>query len=192
MLLGGTLGLLAGYYRGRLETAIMGVTDVMLSFPAIILALTFVTFLGRDLHWIVLAIGILAVPPIARIARANTLAYAQREFVLAARALGARDRRVLAREVLPNVVIPMASFALIVVAIAVVAEGTLAFLGLSVEAPTPTWGGMIVEGKDMLLVKDPAPHVALVPSIAMFLTVLAFNLAGDKLRAFFDVKEGAL
>jgi peptide/nickel transport system permease protein len=187
--IGGALGLIAGFYRGKLETLIMGVMDVLLAFPALVLALGIVTFLGQNLRNVVLAISVLAIAPIARLIRSATLAVSQREFVLAARSLGAKNFRIITREILPVVILPVMSFALIGVAVAVVAEGALAFLGLSVPAPTPTWGGMITDGR-VYLQQD--PWIAFIPSIVLFMTVLALNFAGDTLRTRFDVREGAL
>jgi peptide/nickel transport system permease protein len=115
--------------------------------------------------------------------------YANREFVLAARALGARSHRILLREILPNVLPSALAFSLVAIAVVIVAEGALSFLGLSVRPPTPTWGGMIAEG-GQVLAQDPL--VALWPSLAMFLTVLALNFAGDRLQTYFDVREGGL
>jgi peptide/nickel transport system permease protein len=186
---GGALGLIAGFYRGKLETLIMGIMDVLLAFPALVLALAIIVFLGQNLRNVVLAISILAVAPIARLIRSSTLAVAQREFVLAARTLGAKNFRIITREILPVVILPVTSFALIGVAVAIVAEGALAFLGLSVPAPTPTWGGMITDGR-VYLQQD--PWIAFIPSIVLFITVLALNFAGDTLRTRFDVREGAL
>lgn len=191
LIIGGTVGLLAGFYRGGFERAAMGVLDLLLAFPAVILALLLVTFLGRELQWILLVIGVLAVAPIGRLSRANTLTYAQREFVTAARALGAKGRRIMGREILPNVVVPMAALALLGVAIAIVAEGSLAFLGLSVEGSTSTWGKMIVAGSSGTALRT-SPQSAFVPIGAMFLTVLALNLMGDRLRAHFEVRESLL
>src|SRR5207244_340884 len=158
---GGAIGVIAGYYRGRIESLLMGITDILLAFPALVLALAIVTFMGQSLRNVTLAIAILAIAPIARIIRASTLTFSEREFVLAARALGAKNRRIIIREILPNVALPAASFALVAVAVAIVAEGTLAFLGLSVPAPTPTWGGMIADGRTLL---EQAPHISFVPS----------------------------
>ena len=188
-LIGGTLGVIAGFYRGRLETLIMGVMDVLLAFPALVLALAIITFLGQNLRNVVLAISVLAIAPIARLIRSATLAVAQREFVLAARTLGAKNFRIITREILPVVILPVMSFALIGVAVAIVAEGALAFLGLSVPAPTPTWGGMITDGR-VYLQQD--PWIAFIPSIVLFLTVLALNFAGDTIRSRFDIREGGL
>ncbi len=167
----------------------MTVADSMLAFPALVLLLSLTTFLGQTQRNIIIAIGIVTVPVFIRLARANTLAYAQREFVTAARATGARDARIMLREVLPNVVLPLMAFSLIVVAVAIVAEGSLSFLGLSVPATTPTWGNIIAGGRADI---SHAPHIVFMPSMAMFLTVLAFNLAGDRLREEFDVKETSL
>jgi peptide/nickel transport system permease protein len=189
ILVGGTVGLIAGYYGGRLDAALNGVSTVLLAFPVLIFLLTIVTFLGQNLFDVTLTLGVLSVAPIARIIRANTLAYANREFVLAARALGARSRRILIREILPNVLPSALAFSLVAVAVVIVAEGALSFLGLSVRPPTPTWGGMIAEG-GQVLAQDPL--VALWPSLAMFLTVLALNFAGDRLQVYFEVREGGL
>jgi peptide/nickel transport system permease protein len=187
--LGGAVGLMAGYYGGRLDAALNGLSTVLLAFPALIFLLTVVTFLGQNLTDVVLTLGVLSVAPIARIIRANTLVYANREFVLAARALGARSHRILLREILPNVLPSALAFSLVAIAVVIVAEGALSFLGLSVRPPTPTWGGMIAEG-GQVLAQDPL--VALWPSLAMFLTVLALNFAGDRLQTYFDVREGGL
>jgi peptide/nickel transport system permease protein len=189
LLVGGAIGMLAGYYRGVFDRIVMRGVDILLAFPAIVLGLALVTFLGREFQNLLIAIGVLSIAPIARLARANTLQWTQREFVLAARGLGAKSRRILVREVLPNVVLPMAALALLGVAIAIIAEGTLAFLGLSVEDPTATWGKMIFSGKAEL---EDAPQAAFVPAAAMFFTVLALNYAGDRLRQFVDVREGSL
>ena len=189
LLVGGALGVVAGYYRGRIEGLIMWAMDVLLAFPALVFALAIVTFMGQSLRNVTIAIAVIAVPPIARLVRSTTLNYAQREFVLAARSLGAKNRRIIAREILPNVVVPAFSFGLIGVALAIVGEGALAFLGLSVRLPTPTWGGMIDEGRTVL---QQAPHVSLVPCGVLFITILALNYLGDTLRAHFDVREGAL
>ena len=132
------------------------------------------------------AVSIIAVPSLARITRAATLTFARREFVTAARALGAKHRRIIVREVLPNVVPPMASFALLAIAVVIVAEGALSYLGLSVQAPQPTWGNLIAQGRPQL---DIAPHIALFPCAVMFITLLSLNFVGDKLRARFDVRE---
>jgi peptide/nickel transport system permease protein len=190
LVVGGLIGLVAGYFRGKLEGGLMASMDVLLAFPPLLLALSIVTFSGRKtIPIITLAIGIVAIPPLARLVRANTLVYGQREFVLASRTLGARNSRIMTREILPNVSRPALSFSIIGIAVAIVAEGALAFLGLSLPPPTATWGTMIDAGRQHI---DDAVWISLVPATAMFLTVLALNFAGDTLREYFDVKEGGL
>jgi peptide/nickel transport system permease protein len=189
MIVGGTLGILAGYFRGHFERALMAVLDTILAFPWLVLLLALVAFIGQSLFAIAAAIGFLWIPAYARVARANTLSVVQREYVLAARAMGASTFRILFREVLPNVILPVLAYGLVAMGLVIIVESALAFLGLSVEAPQPTWGGMISEGKRHLAT---SVHVALVPSITMFLTVLSLNYVGDRLRSRFDVKESNL
>jgi len=190
MTVGGLVGVLAGYFRGRAETILMAIVDIFLAFPSLLLLIAIVAFLGADLKNVVLGISLVSIPAFARIARATTLTFAQREFVLAARAAGAGDGRILTREIVPNVVLPLLAFGLLVVAIAIVAEGSLAFLGLT-SPETVSWGGMINGGRRPLQ-EDNIAHVAMIPAFVMFLTVLAVNFLGDRFRAAFDVKETAL
>lgn len=189
MVVGGTIGTAVGYLRGRTERVVMAAVDVLAAFPALVLLLAVLAYAGRSLTVISLVIGFLSIPVYTRVARANTLAIAQREFVHAAHTLGARRSRILFREIVPNVVPPVAAFALVAMGLVIVLEGSLALLGLSIEPPDPTWGGMIAASKPHL---DEAPHTALVPSGAMFLTVLSLNFVGDTLRRTFDVKDSGL
>jgi peptide/nickel transport system permease protein len=189
MVAGGFIGIITGYFRGKIDAILMTLVNIVLAFPAIVLLLIMLAFVGRSLVAISLLIGFLGIPIYARVARATTLAVAEREFVRASRTMGAKNTRVLLREVLPNVVLPVAAFGLIAMGLVIVVEGTLAFLGLSVQQPAPTWGGMIFDGKRYL---EEAPHVVLIPSIAMFLTVLSLNLVGDSLRTRFDVRGSNL
>ncbi|MHA6627263.1 ABC transporter permease [Pseudonocardia sichuanensis] len=186
LVVGGTLGIVVGFFRGRAETFVMAAVDVILAFPGLVLLLALVAFVGQSLVAISLVIGFLSIPVYARVARANTLSVAQREFVLAARAMGAKPLRLLVSEVLPNVVLPLLAYALVATGVIVILEGSLAFLGLSVPPPAPTWGSMIAEGKRHL---ETSPHVAAIPAVVMFLTVLSLNLVGDRLRGRFDVRE---
>ena len=188
---GGTIGLLAGFYRGRVDRFAMAIFDISLAFPVLVLALLLVTFLGQELQWVLLTIGIIAVAPVGRVARANTMAYSQRDFVTAARALGAKGLRIMVREILPNILVPMAALALLGTALAIVAEGSLAFIGLSVAGSTNTWGKMIVAGSSGNTLRE-APLMAFVPIAAMFSTLLCLNLIGDRLRAHFEVRESLL
>jgi peptide/nickel transport system permease protein len=187
--IGGALGLLAGYFRGRFETWVVGSMDVLLAFPPLILALAVTAFLGQSIPNLTLILGVLGIPAFMRVARAATLTLARREFVVAAQALGASHARILLRELLPNVMLPLAAFFLLGVAVTIVAEGALSFLGLGVPPPISSWGSMIGEGRESL---DVAPQLAFIPAVAMFLTVLSFNLVGDTLRAFTDPRQGAL
>jgi peptide/nickel transport system permease protein len=186
---GGTIGLTAGFFRGWYERVVMSLVDVILAFPALVLLLALVAFVGQSLSTIALVVGFLAIPSYTRVARATTLSVAQREYVLAARAMGATNTRILFRELLPNVALPVVAFGLVALGLVIVAEGSLAFLGLSVKFPTATWGSMIAAGKIHI---RSAPHLALIPSLAMFLTVLSLNYVGDQLRSRFDVRSSAL
>jgi peptide/nickel transport system permease protein len=190
MVVGGTIGLLAGFFRGKSEALLMASVDVFLAFPALILLIAIVAFMGADLLNVVLGISLVSIPAFARISRASTLTYSQREFVLAARAAGASQKRILVREILPNVILPLLAFGLLVVGIAIVAEGSLAFLGLT-STETISWGGMINGGKKPLQQENIA-HTAMIPAVTMFITVLAVNVLGDRFRAAFDVKDSAL
>ena len=189
MIVGGGLGILAGYFRGRIEQTVGFVFFVLLSFPALVLAILITATLERSLLVVSLTIGILSIAPVGLLARASTLVYAEREFVAAARVLGARHGRIIVRELLPNVVIPMGALTLLGMAIAVVAEGSLAFLGLSVSGENAmSWGKIIVDGSGLRDLQN-SPHVAMAPVAVMFITVLALNFAGDRIRQYFDVKE---
>jgi peptide/nickel transport system permease protein len=187
--IGGALGMLAGYFRGRFETLVVGGTDVLLAFPPLILVLAIIAFLGQSIFNLTCILGVLGIPAFMRVARATTLTLSRREFVIAAQALGASHSRILLRELLPNVFLPLFAFFLLGVAVTIVVEGSLSFLGLGVPPPISSWGSMIGEGRESL---DIAPRLAFLPAVAMFLTVLAFNLIGDTLRAITDPRQGAL
>ena len=187
MLVGGTTGVVAGYLRGRTDRIVSFVFIVFLSFPSLVLAILITALLDRGLVTIALTLGVLAVAPVGRLARATTLSFAEREFVTAARAIGAGDRRIIIRELLPNVVIPMGALALLGMAVAIVAEGGLAFLGLSVEKG-PTWGKLILIGAGSRELEK-SPWIAFGPIIILFITVLSLNYAGDRVRSYFDVRE---
>ena len=187
--IGGALGMLAGYFRGRFESLVVGSMDVLLAFPPLILAPAVTAYLGQSLFNLTCILGVLGIPAFMRVARAATLTLARREFVIAAQALGATHTRILLRELLPNVLLPLLAFFLLGVAVTIVVEGALSFLGLGVPPPVASWGSMIGEGRESLEI---APRLAFIPAIAMFLTVLAFNLIGDTLRAFTDPRQGAL
>jgi len=186
-LVGLTLGLLGGYFRGISESLTMGAMDILLSFPALVLAIALAAVLGTGTGNVIIAIAILALPAFARISRAETLAHTSREFVTAARSLGARHSRIILREVAPNILPTVIAYAFVIVAVAIVVEGSLSFLGLGVPPVVPTWGGMIAHGRSVL---GPYPHISLFPAAAMFLTVLALNTIGDKMRQRDDLRGG--
>ena len=186
---GGALGMLAGYFRGRFESLSVGSMDVLLAFPPLILTLAVTAFLGQSVFNLTCILGVLSVPAFMRVARAATLTLARREFVVAAQALGATHARILLRELLPNVALPSLAFFLLGVAVIIVVEGSLSFLGFGVPPPISSWGSMIGEGRESL---DVAPRLAFLPAIAMFLTVLSFNIVGDTIRAITDPRQGSL
>lgn len=186
--IGGAAGMLAGYFRGWLDTFVSGAVDVLLAFPPLVLALAVTAFLGQSLLNMTLILGFLGIPAFTRVARAATLACAQREFVTAARALGATHSRILIHELLPNVALPLAAFLLVGVAVTIVVESALSFLGLGVPPPQASWGSMIGEGRESL---ENAAWLAFTPAGVMFVTVLAFNLIGDTLRAVTDPRRCA-
>lgn len=189
LVIGGGLGLVAGFFRGWVDLVANAVANIFLAFPALIFLLALVTFWGATLLHVTLAIGLLSIAPLFRVVRGNTIIYSEREFVLASRTLGAKNTRIMLKEILPNIIPTSLAFGLIGVAVAIVAEGGLAFLGLSVQAPTATWGSMISEGEAFL---QQDPYISLWPALAMFLLVFALNSAADRLRAFFDIREGGL
>ena len=179
LIVGGGLGLSAGYLRGRLDSVITAVMDTILAFPGLVLIMITTLYLGPTLLNMILALSVLIVPSFCRLARANTFKAAEQEYVTAARALGAGDIRIIFKEILPNVIMSLVTYALLAAGIMIVVEGALSFLGLSLPPPTPSWGGMISEGKEVLRT---APHVSLIPAAVLCLTVLSFNLMADRLR----------
>lgn len=186
---GGTLGMLAGYFGGRTERVLAWLTDVVLAFPGLVLIIALVAILGASLTNLVIGLAVLSIPTFIRLSRAATLVVAQREFVLAARAYGCSPRRIILREIAPNVVLPVAAYGFIMVGVFIVVEGSLSFLGLGIPPPTPSWGGMIAAGRTELLTY---PHISLFPAAVMFLTVLSINYVGERTRKRFEVKESNL
>jgi peptide/nickel transport system permease protein len=198
---GAVLGGIAGHRKGDVDTYLTGIFNVLLSVPAIVLALSLSAFLlgsadeaarggGMPPELVlIIAIGAVTVPLIGRISRASALSWTQREFVLAARAQGAKNGRIMVREVLPNVLPAMFSIALLGIAIAIVAEGALAILGVGVRPPTPSWGNIIALDRGNLF---KSPHIVFEAAILIFLTVLALNFLGDVVRARFDVRESGI
>ncbi len=182
--LGLVAGLVAGFYGGWADTVLnVYVTNAFLALPGILLAIAFVAFLGAGLLNLILALSISGWVGYARLVRAQVMAVKEREFVEAARALGAPDLRIVLRHILPNIVQPVLVQAAIGMAGAVLAEATLSFLGLGVPPPAPSWGSMLNDGRSHLF---DAPHLVIFPALAVMLAVLAFNFIGDALRDYLD------
>jgi len=183
MLVGVPLGLIAGYVGGWVNEVIMRVTDAMLAFPALVLALAIGAMLGPGLGNAIIAIALVTVPAFVRITRSRVIAVRELDFVDAARAAGGRTGRVLMAHILPNVLNPLLVLAALNVGFAILTEASLSFLGVGVQPPTPDWGFDLKAGSDYL---QNAPWLSLFPGAAIFLTVLGFNLLGDGLRDFLD------
>jgi peptide/nickel transport system permease protein len=180
---GGTLGAASGFWGGWLDAVVMRIADVLLAFPAILLAIGLLAFLGGGFWNVVLAIAIVYTAPLSRVARAAVLTVRHEEYVEAARVIGAGDGRVLGRHVLPNAVAPLIVESTLRLALAILAEAALSFLGLGTQPPAPTWGQMIAEGRAVMTFTS---WPAIGPGMAITLTVLGFNLFGDAIRDAFD------
>jgi ABC-type dipeptide/oligopeptide/nickel transport system permease subunit len=185
VLLGVTFGLIAGFYGRWIDDVVMRLADITLAFPTLLLLIAMVAALEPSLLVVFVVIGLVGWAGMARLVRGQVLVVRHLEFVHAARALGARDRRVLARHVLPSVVAPVVVAATLGMAGAIMAEASLSFLGLGVQAPTPSWGGMIADARDLGQLRT-APWTSIFPGLAIGATVLGFNLLGDALRDALD------
>jgi peptide/nickel transport system permease protein len=185
MVVGSAVGMLAGWRGARLDAATMQAMDVLLAFPSLILGLIIVAMLGPSMPNIIAAIALTSVPTFARIARAPTIAIKERDFIEAARSLGFSHIRILSRHILPNIFPEIMVMGALWVANAIRTEASLAFIGLGLKPPTPTWGGMIREGFENIL--DSA-WLAIAPSVAILIVVFALNLLGDGLRDAIDPK----
>ncbi|MCG7346467.1 ABC transporter permease subunit [Sporosarcina sp. ACRSL] len=179
------LGIISGYYGGKLDTFIMRIMDVLLAFPGILLALAIVSVLGGSLQNVIIAVGIFSVPAFARIVRGSTLSVRKLEYIDAVKALGATDGRIIFKHILPNVLSPIIVQLTLRIATAVLTASGLAFLGLGAKPPTPEWGAMLSEGRTYM---REAPHLVLFPGVAIVIVVLAFNIFGDGLRDALDPK----
>lgn len=177
------LGLAAGFYGGRLDDVLMRLTDAMLSFPPLILALAVAAVLGVGLAKVMIAIAVVLAPVFMRIMRAQVLSERGREYIQAARAMGAADRRIIWRHLLPNSVAPIVVQGSLNVAGAILTEATLSFLGLGTQPPTPSWGSMLNAAQQYL---TQAPWLSIWPGVAIAVTVFAVNVAGDGIREIWD------
>ena len=188
LLLGVTFGLVAGYYGKWVDDVVMRLADVTLAFPTLLLLIAMVAALQPSLGVVFATIGLVGWAGMARLVRGQVLVVRQLEFVQAARALGVRDRRIIVRHVLPNVVAPVVIAATLGMAGAIMAEAALSFLGLGVQPPTPSWGSMIADGRDLNQLRT-APWTSVFPGLAIGAAVLGFNLLGDALRDALDPKQ---
>ncbi|AST97365.1 oligopeptide ABC transporter permease [Shouchella clausii] len=188
VLIGGTLGSIAGYYGGKIDSVIMRFTDIVLIFPFILLFMTIVAILERTTVPIfILVIAITSWPQVCRILRGTFLSIREKEYVLSARSIGCSDWRIIRKHFLPNAVGPIIVNATIVMAMMIVAESALSFIGFGVPQPTPTWGNMLTEAQSVRLLRN-NPEAWLPPGLCILLTVLSINFIGDGLRDAFDSK----
>lgn len=176
VIVGTVMGALAGYFGGGTDRTLSWLIDILLAFPALIAMIAITTFLGPSLATLIVALGVVSIPMVARVSRAAARSYAQRDFVQAAKAMGTSEARILGRDILPNIAITVLSFGITLVAIAITAEGALSFLGLGVPPPQASWGGMMNEGRSDLRT---APWIVIVPAVIMCVTLLAINFIAD-------------
>lgn len=187
LLVGGAFGMIAGYFRGWAERIILAVCNVVLAFPPLVLIIAMVAYPGNALVKVIVALSIVFTPAVIRIVRANTLAFSEREFVTAARAVGMGDGRLLVREILPNLLPALLSYGLLLVAIGALAEAGLSYLGLSVPPPAPTLGAMMAAEQANVL---EAPHAVFFPAVALFLTIFALNIVAEGVQRQIDSRSG--
>ena len=185
LIFGVTIGLLAGYYGGKVELILMRVIDVMLAFPSILLAIAIMAILGPQLSNAMIAIGLINLPRFARIVRSSVLTVKEEEYVAAAKSLGASDFRIIIKHILPNCLAPLIVQSTLSIATAILEAAGLSFLGLGAQPPIPEWGAMLSAGRASLQL---APWVVTFPGLAIVITVLGFNLFGDGLRDALDPK----
>ena len=181
--IGVTLGLLSGFYGGTVDNLIMRLAEIIFAFPGLLFAIAIMAVIGPSLHNVFIALGLVSWTSLARVVRGAVLAVKGQEFVEAARALGASNRRIIVRHLLPNIVAPAIILVTLGIGGAILAEASLSFLGLGAQPPTPSWGSMLTVGRDYL---TEAPWLSIYPGVAIFLTVMGFNLLGDGLRDLLD------
>ena len=186
LIIGVTVGAAAGYFGGWVDAVLSRFVDTLMAFPTLVLLITLAAVLGPSIQTTVVVIGVTIWSTYARVVRADVLSIRERDYVLAARSIGANDTRIIARHVLPNVMGPVIVIASLSVGSVIILEAALSFLGLGVTPPTPSWGGMLSDGRAYM---RSYPHIAIFPGIAIFVTVLAFNLIGDGLRDALDPRQ---
>jgi peptide/nickel transport system permease protein len=184
IVVGGLIGVISGYSKGPVDRGIGILNNTLLAFPPLVLLLALSAVLDPNVRTLTIGLSILSIPINVRLARAAAIQLAQREFVQAARAMGATRRRIVVHELIPGVLPTLLSYGMIVVAVMIVAEASLSFLGLGIKQPNPSWGNMIAEGQQGIF--EDNPHIVLVPGIVLFLTVFSFNLLGERFRSSWD------
>ncbi|WP_238017579.1 ABC transporter permease [Dactylosporangium sp. AC04546] len=189
MLLGGSVGVLAGYFRRRFDALVGIVTDSFLAFPALVLLIALSAILEPSVTTLVVGLSLISFPTFVRLTRANTMRFVNREFVTAARAIGTKPRKIILNELVPNVVPPVAAYLPLVAATLIIAEASLSYLGLGIRPPVPSWGTMIADGQSSL--RDHF-HLVAVPAALLFLTVYSINVVGEWLRSRFDISASKL
>jgi len=185
MTIGMVVGTVAGFFGGWVDSLFMRLTDIFLAFPGMLLAIAMAAVLGPSIWNVVIALSVLGWPGFARLIRGQILVVREEEYILAARALGIKPAKVILRHLLPNILSPIIVEATFTMASVIMAEASLSFLGLGVQPPFPSWGGMLNEARAFLLV---GPHLVIVPGIVLMMTVVALNLLGDDLRDRLDVR----
>lgn len=190
MMIGMPLGLMAGYFGRRVDQAISAAVDMLLAFPYLLMAILIVTILGPNIENAIIAIGIRAIPIYARLMRGSVLAVKENEYIMAAKAIGCTENRLILLHLLPNCIAPIIVYSTLQIATSILAEASLSFLGLGAQPPQPSWGSMVSEGRGYLRA---SPHVSTFPGLAIMLVVLGFNLFGDGLRDALDprLREGS-
>ncbi|SFE52021.1 peptide/nickel transport system permease protein [Paenibacillus algorifonticola] len=182
---GVAFGTIAGYFGGKIESVIMRVTDIFMAFPGFLLALAIVSVLGPGMVNLMIAIGIFSVPSFIWITRSAVLSVKNKEYIEASRSMGAKHRRIIFKHIIPNSIAPIIVLSALRVATAILSASGLSFLGMGAQPPSPEWGAMLSAGREFLRT---APHLSIVPGIAIMLVVLGFNLLGDGLRDALDPK----
>jgi peptide/nickel transport system permease protein len=194
--MGAVVGMISGFYRRSVDSVIQAMINVILAIPGLVLILALISFLAppgeasptKQTFWVIVALSFLVIPTIARVTRAQTMVWGDRDFVMASRTLGARNKRIMVREIFPNIVPTLVSFAFTLLAVLIVLEGALAFFGVG-DVSGVSWGIMIQNGRSQL---ERSPHMVLFPALFMFLTIISLNILGDQLRTKFDVREGGI
>ncbi len=186
IVIGVAVGVTAGYFGGRVDSSLMRLTDTLMAFPLIALLIMLAAVLGPSLTTTLIVIGVTTWATYARVVRADVLSLKEKEFIVAARALGVKDSRIILRHLLPNVLAPVIVLATLGIGSIIILESALSFLGLGIQPPNPSWGGTLADGRAYITLY---PHISIFPGIMIFLTVLAFNLFGDGLRDALDPRQ---